>query len=209
MQRFLTMWRFSPPQLEVLGMRKLFGGMVLAALALSLPAAAQAQRRTTAASAGGARHEFGADVGLAYFSSNVTGVSGGIVLLTPLDLRLGFVPSSGKIMWEPRLTLNFSTVGGSTNYIFQPQLNMLYSNSTGGHRRGMYFTGGAGLVMGDFGTSGTAVKLEGGVGWRKPYESAAWRYEVGIQWVSSSTALAPAYADYIAIGGRIGLSLWH
>ena len=73
----------------------------------------------------------------------------------------------------------------------------------------MYFTGGAGLQMGDLGAgSGTAVKLEGGIGWRKPYESAAWRYEVGFQWVSSSAKLGP-FADYIAIGGRVGISLWH
>src|SRR6266850_2047011 len=206
MQRFLTMWRFSPPQLEVLGMRKLFGGMVLAALALSLPAAAHAQRRA-AAPMGGAQHEIGVDVGLAYVKPN--GVSGGMVLQTPLDVRFGFVPRSGKIMWEPRVTLNFNTVGGTTTYLFTPQMNLLYANSTGGHRRGMFFTGGAGLVMGDGGAgSGTAVKLEGGVGWRKPYESAAWRYELGFQWVSSSANLGP-FADYIAIGGRIGLSLWH
>ncbi len=191
-----------------LGMRKLFGGMVLVVLVLSLPAAAQAQRRA-AAPMGGAKHEFGVDVGLAYVSSNITGVDGGIVMVTPLDVRFGFVPRSGKMMWEPRLTLNFSTVGGNTTYLFTPQVNMLYSNSTGGHRRGMYFTGGAGLVMGDGGAgSGTAVKLEGGVGWRKPYESAAWRYELGFQWVSSSAELGLA-ADYIAIGGRIGISLWH
>ncbi len=191
-------------------MRKLFGGMVLAAFALSLPAASHAQRRPAAAS-GGPKHEFGVDVGAAYFSSNVTGVSGGIVIVTPLDLRIGFVPRAGsKMMWEPRLSLNFSTVGGTTAYVFTPGINMLYANSSGGHRRGMYFTGGAGLVLGDLGAgSGTAVKLEGGVGWRKPYEGAAWRYEVGLQWVSSSNALAPVYADYIAIGGRIGISLWH
>jgi len=189
-------------------MRKLFGGLVMAALALSLPATVSAQRRA-AAPAGGAKHEFGVDVGLTYVSSNITGVSGGIVLVTPLDVRFGFVPRSGKMMWEPRLTLSFSTVGGSTAYLFTPQVNMLYANSTGGHRRGMYFTGGAGLVLGDNGTtSGTAIKLEGGVGWRKPYESAAWRYEVGFQWVSKSAQLGLA-ADYIAIGGRIGLSLWH
>ncbi len=188
-------------------MRKLLGGMVLAALALSLPAAAQAQRRAAAPS--GAKHEFGVDVGLAYVSSNITGVDGGIVMVTPLDVRFGFVPRSGKMMWEPRLTLNFSTVGGNTTYLFTPQVNMLYSNSTGGHRRGMYFTGGAGLVLGDGGAgSGTAVKLEGGIGWRKPYEGAAWRYEFGLQWVSSSAELGLA-ADYIAIGGRIGISLWH
>jgi hypothetical protein len=189
-------------------MRELFGGMMVGLLALSLTSAAHAQRRA-AAPAGGAKHELGVDVGLAYVSSNITGVSGGIVLVTPLDVRFGFVPRSGKMMWEPRLSLNFSTVGGSTSYLFTPQVNMLYANSSGGHRRGMYFTGGAGLVLGDNGaSSGTAVKLEGGVGWRKPYEGAAWRYEVGLQWVSKSTQLGLA-ADYIAIGGRIGLSLWH
>ncbi len=73
----------------------------------------------------------------------------------------------------------------------------------------MYFTGGAGLVMGDFGAgTGTALALNGGIGWRKPYGSAAWRYQLGVQWVSSSTKLGP-FADYIAIGGSIGLSLWH
>lgn len=188
-------------------MRKLFGGMVLATFALSLPAAAHAQRRTAAVSSG-AKHELGVDVGVAYVSSNITGVDGGIVMVTPLDVRFGFVPRSGKMMWEPRVSLNFSTVGGNTTYLFTPQINMLYANSTGGHRRGMYFTGGAGLVMGDGGAgSGTAIKLEGGVGWRKPYGGAAWRYEVGFQWVSSSAELGLA-ADYIAIGGRIGLSLW-
>jgi hypothetical protein len=189
-------------------MRKLFGGLVLAALVLSVTTAAQGQRRA-ASNMGGAKHEFGVDVGLAYVSSNITGVDGGIVMVTPLDVRFGFVPRSGKMMWEPRLTLNFSTVGGNTTYLFTPQVNLLYANSTGGHRRGMYFTGGAGLVMGDGGAgSGTAVKLEGGIGWRKPYESAAWRYELGLQWVSSSAELGLA-ADYIAIGGRVGISLWH
>jgi hypothetical protein len=181
--------------------------MVLTALALSLPTTTIAQRRTTA-TMGGAKHEFGVDVGVAYVKPN--GVDGGIAIITPLDVRFGFVPRAGhKMMWEPRVSLNFSTVGGETTYLFTPQVNLLYANSTGLHRRGMYFTGGAGLVMGDGGGgSGTAIKLEGGVGWRKPYESAAWRYEVGFQWVSESAELGP-FADYIAIGGRIGLSLWH
>jgi hypothetical protein len=186
-------------------MRRLFGGLVLAALALSLPVAAHAQRRATAS--GVATHEFGLDLGVAYVKPN--GVDGGINIQTPVDIRYGFVPRSGKMMWEPRLSLTFNTVGGNTTYLFTPQVNMLYSNTTGGHRRGMYFTGGAGLQMGDFGGgSGTAIKLEGGVGWRKPYEGAAWRYEVGLQWVSESAELGP-FADYIAIGGRIGISLWH
>src|SRR6266699_2199886 len=112
------------------GMRKLFGGIVVAALALLVTTAAQAQRRTTtSASMGGAKHELGVDLGAAYVSSNLTGVSGGIVIVTPLDLRVGFVPRSGKIMWEPRLNLNFSTVGGSTTYLLTPQMNLLYANS--------------------------------------------------------------------------------
>lgn len=192
-------------------MRKLFGGMVLAVIALALPASLDAQRR--AAAPGGRTHEFGIDLSAAYVSPNTAGVDGGIALLTPVDLRYGFVPRSGKMMWEPRVGLNFNTVGGETRYVLTPQLNMLYSNSTGGHRRGMYFSGGAGLVLGDPTgvASGTAVKLEGGIGWRKPYGAGgAWRYEVGVQWVSSSDELAAAgLADYIAIGGRIGISLWH
>ena len=191
-------------------MRKLFGGMVLATLVLSLPAAALAQRRTAAA--GGSSHEFGVDLGAAYVSPGTNGVSSGIVLLTPVDVRYGFVPRSGKMMWEPRVSLQFSTVAGQTIYAFTPEIHLLYSNTTGGHRRGMYFTGGAGLVMGDQtgNNSGTALKLEGGIGWRKPYGAAAWRYEVGFQWVSSNDNLAPfLMADYIAIGGRIGISLWN
>jgi len=190
-------------------MRKLFGGMVVAALALSVATGAQAQQHHTAASAAGARHELGVDLGLSYVDPNYTGGSGGIVIQTPVDVRFGFVPRSGKIMWEPRASLTFSTINSTTVYLFSPQVNLLYANTPGGHHRGMYFTGGAGLVMGDGGAgSGTAVKLEGGIGWRKPYEGAAWRYEVGVQYVSSSAELGTA-ADYIAIGGRIGISLWH
>jgi len=187
-------------------MQKLFGGMVLAVVALSLPASSQAQRRPAAAPS--AKHEYGLDLSAAYVSPNATGIDGGISLVTPVSLRFGFVPRSGKMMWEPRLALNFSTVGGNTTYLFTPQVNMLYANSAGGHRRGMYFTGGAGLVMGDGGAgSGTAFKLEAGLGWRKPFGGAAWRYELGLQYVSKSAELGP-FADYIAIGGRIGLSLW-
>ena len=192
-------------------MQKLFGGMVFAALALSLPVAAMAQRR--AAPAASPTHEFGVDLNAAYVSPGTSGVNGGIAIITPVDLRYGFVPRSGKMMWEPRLSFNFNTVGGETRYVLTPQVNMLYSNSPGGHRRGMFFSGGAGLVLGDpSGTaSGTAVKLEGGVGWRKPYGAGgAWRYELGLQWVSKSDELAAfGLADYLAIGGRVGISLWH
>lgn len=186
-------------------MRKLFSGMLVAALALSVTTAGRAQRRNTSASMGGAKHELGVDLGLAYVKPDQ--VSGGILLQTPLDVRFGFV-SATKMMWEARGTLTFSTVGGNTAYDFEPGVNVLYANSTGGHRRGMYFTGGAGLILGDNGTnSGTALALNGGVGWRKPYGSGAWRYELGFRWSSQSTNLG--LPSTIAIGGRIGISLWH
>ncbi|MEX2155343.1 MAG: hypothetical protein WD773_00715 [Gemmatimonadales bacterium] len=183
-------------------MRKLIGGMVFAAIALSIPATAMAQRR---AAAGGARHEFGIDLGAAYVKPD--GFDGGIVIGTPVDVRVGLV-STGNMMWEPRFTLDFNTVGGNTTYLFTPGVNVLFANSPGRHRNGMYFTGGAGLLLGDDGAnSGTAFSLNAGVGWRKPYGSAAWRYELGFQWTSESTDLG--LPSTIAIGGRIGVSFWH
>lgn len=185
-------------------MRKLFGGMVLASLALSVTTAAQAQRRA-AAPMGGAKHEFGIDVGVSYVKPQ--NISGGIVIQTPVDVRFGFVPSRGNMMWEGRLTANINTVGGTTQYLLTPGVDVLFSNTPGGHRRGMFFGGGAGLVLADFGAgSGTAVQLHAGVGWRKPYESAAWRYELGFQWQSDNANIGPSS---IAIGGRVGISLWH
>ena len=184
-------------------MRKLFAGIVLAAVALSLPASAQAQRRAAAAT-GGAKHELGVDLGLAYVKPD--GFDGGIVIGTPVDVRWGFV-SPKNMMWEARAALNFNTVGGTTAYEFEPGVNVLVSNSTGGHRRGMYFTGGAGLLLADDGTtSGTAFSFNAGVGWRKPWGSAAWRYEVGFRWQSENADLG--LPSTIAIGGRIGVSLW-
>ena len=188
-------------------MRKLLSGMIVAALALLVTTTAQAQRRTSGSAMGGAEHELGVDLGIAY--TKPANVSGGITIQTPFDVRFGLVPSHGKMMWEPRVTLNFSSVGGTTTYVFTPDMNVLFANSPGGHRQGMFFTGGAGLVLGDLGGgTGTALSLNGAIGWRKPYGSGAWRYQLGVQWVSSSTKLGP-FADYIAVGGTIGISLWH
>jgi hypothetical protein len=186
-------------------MRKLIGSTLVVLLGLAvLPTLLTAQRRG-AAPTGGAKHEFGVDIGVAY--TKPENVSGGITIGTPLDVRVGFM-SRTKVMWEPHVTLNFSTVGGSTTYLFTPGVNVLYSMTPGGHRNGMFLTGGAGLVIGDNGvSSGTAFSLGGAVGWRKPYGTAAWRYELGFQYTSSSTKLG--LPSTIQIGGRIGLSLWH
>jgi hypothetical protein len=183
-------------------MRKLIGGAVAVAMLMSLPAAAHAQRR---AAAGGAKHEFGVDIGVAYVKPDL--VDGGIVIGTPVDVRVGLV-SGKKMMWEPRFSLGFSTVGGSTTYEFQPGVNVLFANSPGGHRSGMYFTVGGGIALGDLGAgSGTAFSANGGIGWRKPYGSGAWRYELGVQYDSESAELLQP--STISIGARIGISLWH
>jgi len=185
-------------------MRKLIQAMLVIGVLALLPAASQAQRRSTAA-ATGPKHEFGVDVGVSY--TKPENVDGGIEIGTPLDVRVG-LRSAGKMMWEPRFTFGFSSVGGTTTYLLTPGVNVLYSNQPGGHRNGMYFTGGAGLILGDNGANnGTAFSVNGGVGWRKPYGTAAWRYEVGFQWNSESTDLN--LASTIRIGGRIGISLWH
>jgi len=184
-------------------MRKFLSCIAFVALLVSVPALAQAQRR--AAGTGGAKHEFGVDLGVGYLKPD--GADGGIFILAPLNIRVGLV-KPGKMMWEPRLALDFSTVGGTTRYVLEPGVNVLFANSPGGHRNGMYFTGGAGLHLEDDGAnSGTAFALNGGVGWRKPYGSAAWRYELGLQYTSENTDLG--LPSTITIGARIGISLWH
>lgn len=184
-------------------MRKHLSSMAFVALLLSIPALADAQRR--AASSGGAKHEFGVDLGLAYVKPD--GFDGGIEIGTPIDVRVGLM-STGKMMWEPRFTLGFSSVGGASTYDFEPGVNVLIANSPGGHRNGMYLTGGAGLLLADNGaTNGTAFSVNAGVGWRKPYGSAAWRYELGFRWQSESADLG--LPSTISIGARIGISLWH
>jgi hypothetical protein len=184
-------------------MRKFLSGIVFVALLVSVPALAQAQRR--AAASGGAKHEFGVDLGVGY--AKFSGASGGIEIGTPVDVRVGLVKAGKKMMWEPRFTLGLSSVGGTTIYDFEPGLNALFANSPGGHRNGMYFTGGAGLVLVDNGAnSGTGFAFNGGVGWRKPYGSGAWRYELGVKYTSKMTNVRPSE---LQIGARLGISLWH
>lgn len=185
-------------------MRTLIVGVALAVMLASLPATADAQRRA----ATGPRHEFGVDVFAGYIKPD--GGDGGIAIITPLNVRVGLV-KAGDIMWEPRFSLDFSTVGGETTYELTPGVNLLYAQSPGGHRRGMFFTGGAGLVLVDEGpVGGTGFALNAAVGWRKPYGSAAWRYELGFQWTSEiEDGGAIIRPSTLFIGARAGISLWH
>ena len=187
-------------------MRRLIGGSVLVAAALTCvaPLSLAAQRRA-GASTGGAKHEFGIDVGVFY--SKQENVDGGIVIGTPLDVRVGLM-SGKKMMWEPRLTLAFDSRGGTTGYLLGPGVNALVSTTPGGHRTGMYWTVGGNLLIGDTGAnSGTAFSVNGGVGWRKPYGSGAFRYELILRYDLESTDLG--IPNTLNIGARVGLSLWH
>lgn len=189
-------------------MRKLFGGLVLAAALLSLPAAADAQRR--AAAAGGAKYEFGVDAGLSYYDPDI-GASG-IRIGTPLDVRVGFVTPK-KLQWEPRLGFAYDSKGTDPDalYAIQPGVNVVYAMNQATNRRGMYLTGGVGLnLVGGGGFSGTGFGFNGAIGWRKPFGNAAWRYEVGISYdgeVSDGTAVL--VAKTFSFGGRFGISFWN
>lgn len=196
-------------------MREHYGqALLLAALAV-FPTLAEAQRRpATAQPRTGARHEFGLDAGLAWYSPD--GGDQGIELGTPLDVRVGFV-SRQKVMWEARAGLAFDSKGGSdasgnpaSFYVFTPGVNAVYAMTPRGNRSGMYLTGGAGLNLVDGGALGGAgFGLNAAIGWRKPLGASALRYEVGLQWDSkiedSGAVISPST---IRIGGRFGLSFW-
>jgi hypothetical protein len=187
-------------------MRSFIGSTLVVVGLAVLPSLTLAQRRAAARTDAhaGAEHEFGLDLGADY--AKPQNISGGIELLTPVDIRVG-LRSRGKLMWEPRLTFALSTVGAGTVYTIGPELAGLYAMGPGGHSSGMFLSGSVGLGLAKFGaTSGTNFSFGGSVGWRKPYGSAAWRYELGFRYDTKNDAYLPAT---IRIGGRVGLSLWH
>lgn len=183
-------------------MRKLLSSALL--LAVVVPSFAQAQQRRAQRPAGGAKHEFGVDVGAGYMKPE--GLDGGIVIFTPVDVRVGFV-SAKDIQWEGRLALGFSTLGGETAYALEPGVNVVYAMAPGTQRSGMYLTGGGAVLLEDDGANnGTRLSVNGAVGWRKPSGTAALRYEVGFTYFFESQDLGRLSA--FLIGGRVGLSLW-
>ncbi|MGH2669615.1 MAG: hypothetical protein ACRDH5_10980 [bacterium] len=187
-------------------MRQVIGGMAVVAVLMSLPAPADAQRRA----AGGARHEFGVDAGLAYYDPD--GGEAGIRLGTPLDVRVGFV-SAKKLQWEGRLIFDFDSKGAGTEgtHFISPGVNAVYAMNRATNRSGMFLTGGAALNLVDGGaSSGTGFSLNGAVGWRKPYGNAALRYEFGIRYDGEiSDGPAVLVPKTLSIGARFGLSFWH
>ncbi len=137
--------------------------VLIAAGALALvtvPAAAQ--------KAMGAKHEVGVDVAIMYQSLSLGGVSANhILLLTPVDVRLGLVPKGkAKYMFEPRFVLAFDSKDpntGQSAYVFTPDLNLLFAKD---QRKGMYWTVGAGIdLLHAAGASATQIGFK--FGWKR------------------------------------------
>ncbi len=150
-----------------------------------------------------AKHEFGVDAAFVY--SKPSGGNGITQLGTPVDVRIGFVPKKGNLMFEPRVSLAFQSTSGASAHDLNLDVNVLYAKN---QRKGMYWTGGAGIdLVGVTGTSGSIISLNGGIGTRKPYESGAWRLEGFVRYDLKNTSLG--VPNTLNIGARAGLSLWH
>jgi hypothetical protein len=187
-------------------MRKLLAVAALASGLALVPALGRAQ--------GGIgtmpHHEFGVDLAMVYQSPS--GGNGVFQIMTPVDVRLGFV-SASKVSLEPRLVLNFVSSSGSTAYDIGPDLNVLWKLGAGHgphNLMGPYLTAGAGINIISFGSgnsSGATVTLNAGIGTRARYGSGAFRLEGFVAYTPRNTSLGTA--STLAIGARAGVSLWH
>lgn len=187
-------------------MRKVTGSLLAAVALVALPQMASAQRRA-APSMGGAKHEFGFDIGAAFghVGSGCAANCGTFEMGTPVDLRIGFVGRSMNV--EPRVTFSYVSQGGGHLLVFSPDVNILKPMGKSTSHKGLYLTGGAGIaiISPSGGPSANQFSLNGGVGTRMPYESGAWRLEGFFRYNFESGALASGYN----VGVRAGLSLWH
>lgn len=189
-------------------MRRAFGrALVVTGLALA-PALAAAQHSMGAMPA----HEVGVDLTFYYGNQSLNGASQShFVIATPVDLRLGFVTSKTLVV-EPRIAFAYDSKGTGTSSLLQfaPDLNFLFNMGGGTYKQGLYLTAGAGLNMlsaGGGGGSVTQFAVNGGIGTRVPYESGAIRLEAFVRETFKNTSKgAPSE---LAIGARVGLSLWH
>ncbi|MGH2609627.1 MAG: hypothetical protein ACRDHF_11150 [Tepidiformaceae bacterium] len=193
-------------------MRKLIGSVVLAAALVTLPAVAAAQ----AHGGGAAKHEFGVDLAFAYYSpSDLGGFSfeKGVQIVTPVDLRVGFV-SGEKLTIEPRLSFLFDSKGGvdttsgeaTSGFVLTPKLSVLYGFQ--GNKAGPYVRVGAGINLVDGGSeSASQISFHGGLGTRTGYGSGTFRPEFFVQYLLKNED--KGLPNEFQIGALLGLSLWH
>ena len=189
-------------------MRRAFGRALVVTGMMLAPAFVAAQHGAMAMP----DHEFGADLTLYYGNMSLNGASQShFVFGTPVDLRLGFVSSKTMVI-EPRIGLAYDSKGTGTNSLlqFSPDVNLLFNMGSGTYRQGMYLTAGAGLNIlsaGGGGGSVTQFALNGGIGTRIPYGSAAWRLEAFVKYLTKDSS--KNVPSELQIGARAGLSLWH
>ena len=185
-------------------MHRLIQRISLAAALTLVPAIAAAQHGME-----NPKHELGVDLGVVY--SKPSGGDGVISIGTPVDLRIGFV-SSGKVEVEPRFSFLFASGGGSSAWVFTPDINLLFGMSANNNKQGPYLTVGAGVNLahassGGVGSSASQFNFNGGIGTRVPYESGAFRLEAFARYLLKNTS--KNLPNELQIGARIGLSLWH
>ncbi|HXQ29994.1 MAG TPA: hypothetical protein VN848_12095 [Gemmatimonadales bacterium] len=191
-------------------MLKVLSAFVVSTWLALVPAAAAQQRAPKKSNlpppAALPAHEVGFDLAADY--AKLSGTSGGLQLGFPVDARLTIL-SESTIMWEPRLSFLFSTIG-TTTYTIVPGVNAIHQLRPGTGPYGLlnapYVTAGAAFNFANNGvTSSTQLSLNAGVGTRVPYGSAALRYEGFLSYTFSGGGLPSSFA----IGVRAGLSLWH
>jgi len=186
-------------------MRKVTGSLLVAVALVALPHLVAAQRRA-AAPAGGAKNEFGVDLGAAFghVGSGCAANCGTFEMGTPVDVRIGFIGRSFNV--EPRLTFSYLSQGGGHVLVFSPDVNFLKPMGTSTARKGLYLTAGAGIsiISASGASSQNQFSLNGGVGTRIPKPSNNWRLEGFFRYNFESGALPSGYN----VGVRAGMSFW-
>ena len=187
-------------------MRKLMGCVVTAAALVALPQVVLAQRARPS-SGGGAKNEFGFDLGAAFghVGGGCTANCGTFEAGTSTaDLRVGFI--TGSMSVEPRLSFSYLSLGGAHQFVFSPDVNLLKPMGSSTARKGLYLTGGLGLNLISISgaSSENQFSLNGGVGTRMPFESNAWRLEGFFKYDFKSGLLPNTWN----LGARVGMSFW-
>jgi hypothetical protein len=184
----------SPPEQQMRVANRLFG--LVAATAL-IAGAAHAQ--------GAPKLEFGLDAVLAHIKTD--GASGGFGLVTPLDVRIGFVRQG--LMFETRFRLQAQLQDGDHFYALAPSLNAILpiGARSGLHNQmGPYVTGGLGLdLLGSSGgDSDSRLSLNVGLGTRIQAGAVALRPEAFVL-IANEGDVLPGSTMF---GVRFGLSFW-
>lgn len=186
-------------------MLKQFGRAALVAALATVPAVGSAQHMM------GAKHEFGVDLAAFWANNSLGGASASnFNILTPVDVRIGFV-SKGAMMFEPRFSFAFASGlgGGSSSTSFSPDINVLFGlGKAKAQNDNKYLTAGVGVnFLSAGGQSATQLAVNGGIGTRMPYGSGAFRLEAFLAYLTKDTS--KGLPSTLAIGARVGLSLWH